>query len=209
MFCGGCGNKNPDENKFCAGCGAKLQKAQGGTPPPSPKPQIQSNLRPARDELVDKIDVMQKEETLHKLEEGKEKVYYRGEGELLVRTTKHHGNARKAASAVFGFGVGYVIAGRDSKRTTKAKGSIVVTNKSIYCAGNKFEFDQILAVSIKGTLQKKIHLTLDKSVGAGGRGPGGSMTEGSRISVELEIKTQDIDGLFKGLENARMSGVEF
>ena len=50
---------------------------------------------------------------------------------------------------------------------------------------------------------------MDKSVGAGGRGEGGSMTEGSRISVEIEIKTQDIDGLFKGLENARMSGVEF
>ena len=209
MFCGKCGNKNSDENKFCAGCGGKLPEAQGGSPPPAPQSQVQNNLRPARDELVDKIDVMQKEEALHKLEDGKEKVYYRGEGELLVRTTKHHGNARKAASAVFGLGVGYVIAGRDSKRTTKAKGSIVVTNKSIYCAGNKFEFDQILAVSIKGTLQKKIHLTLDKSVGAGGRGPGGSMTEGSRISIELEIKTQDIDGLFKGLENARMSGVEF
>ena len=209
MFCGACGNKNSDENKFCAGCGAKLPEAQGGTPPPSPKPQIQSNLRPARDELVDKIDVMQKEETLHKLEDGKEKVYYRGEGELLVRTTKHHDNARKAASAVFGFGVGYVIAGRDSKRTTKAKGSIVVTNKSIYCAGNKFEFDQILAMSIKGTLQKKIHLTLDKSVGAGGRGEGDKLSGGNRISVEIEIKTQDIDGLFKGLENARMSGVEF
>ena len=207
MFCGGCGNKNPDENKFCAGCGAKLPEAQGGTSPPSPKPRIQNNLRPARDELVDKIDIMQKEETLHKLEDGKEKVYYRGEGELLVRTTKHHGAGRKVASFVAGVGVGYLIAGRDSKRTTKAKGSIVVTNKSIYCAGNKFEFDQILATSIKGTLQKKIHLTLDKEVGAGGRGAG--MSGSSRISVEIEIKTQDIDGLFKGLENARMSGVEF
>ena len=208
MFCGECGNKNPDGNKFCAGCGTKLSASQGESST-APEPQVQNNLRPARDELVDKIDIMQKEDALHKLEEGKEKVYYRGEGELLVRTTKHHGNARKVASFVAGAGIGYVIAGRDSKRTTKAKGSIVVTNKSIYCAGNKFEFDQILAVSIKGTLQKKIHLTLDKSVGAGGRGPGGSMTEGSRISVELEIKTQDIDGLFKGLENARMSGVEF
>ena len=152
---------------------------------------------------------MQAEESIHKLEEGKEKVYYRGEGELLVRTTKHHGAGRKVASFVAGAGVGYLIAGRDSKRTTKAKGTIVVTNKSIYCAGNKFEFDNILAMTIKGTFQKKIHLTLDKSVGAGGRGEGDKIAGGNRISVEIEISTNDINGLFKGLENARMSGVEF
>jgi len=206
MFCVECGNKNPDGNKFCAGCGTKLSAPQGESST-SPEPQVQNNLRPARDELVDKIDIMQKEDTLHKLEKEKEVVYYRGEGELLVRTTKHHGAGRKAASLIVGMGVGYLVAGRDSKRTTKSKGSIVVTNKSIYCAGNKFEFDQILAMSIKGTLQKKIHLTLDKEVGAGGRGAG--VSGSSRISVEIEIKTDDIDGLFKGLENARMSGVEF
>ena len=63
-------------------------------------------------------------------------------------------------------------------------------------------------MSVKGTLQKKIHLTLDKSVSAGGRGEGDKVSGGGRISVEIEIKTDDIDGLFKGLENARMSGVE-
>ena len=150
---------------------------------------------------------MQAEDTIHKLEEGKEKVYYRGEGELLVRTTKHHGTGRKVASFVAGGGIGYLIAGRDSKKTTKSKGTIVVTNKAIYCAGNKFEFDQILAMTIKGTFQKKIHLTLDKSVGAGGRGAG--LQSSSRISIDIEIQTDDIDGLFKGLENARLSGVEF
>jgi hypothetical protein len=62
-------------------------------------------------------------------------------------------------------------------------------------------------MSIKGTFQKKIHLTLDKEVGAGGRGAG--LQGSSRISIEIEIQTDDIDGLFKGLENARMSGVEF
>jgi len=200
MFCGKCGNKNPDENKFCAGCGAQMQVPANPT---------KEDVTSTRNELVDKVETLQAEEKITQLESGKEKVYYRGEGELLVRTTKHHGNARKAASLIVGMGVGYLVAGRDSKRTTKAKGSIIVTNKSIFCAGNKFEFDKILTVSIKGTLQKKIHLTMDKSVGAGGRGEGGSMTEGSRISVEIEIKTQDIDGLFKGLENARMSGVEF
>ena len=198
MFCSKCGNKNPDENKFCAGCGAQMQVPVNPT---------KDDVGSTRNELAGKVETLQAEEKITQLESGKERVYCRGEGELLVRTTKHHGAGRKAASLIVGMGVGYLIAGRDSKRTTKAKGSIVVTNKSIFCAGNKFEFDKILTVSIKGTLQKKIHLTLDKDTGAGGRGAG--VSNSSRISVEIEIKTQDIDGLFKGLENARMSGVEF
>ena len=202
MFCGDCGKKNTGKSKFCSGCGTKLVAPENESPKQHAK-----KLSSARDDLVDKVETMQAEESIHKLEEGKEKVYYRGEGELLIRTTKHHGAGRKVASFIAGAGVGYLVAGRDSKRTTKAKGSIVVTNKSIYCAGNKFEFDQILAMTIKGTFQKKIHLTLDKSVGAGGRGAG--LQSSSRISIDIEIQTDDIDGLFKGLENARLSGVEF
>ena len=202
MFCSGCGKNNAAKAKFCSGCGGKLGVAEDESPQ-----QHEKELKSTRNDLVEKVETMQAEESIHKLEEGKEKVYYRGEGELLIRTTKHHGAGRKVASFIAGAGVGYLVAGRDSKRTTKAKGSIVVTNKSIYCAGNKFEFDQILAMTIKGTFQKKIHLTLDKEVGAGGRGAG--MSGSSRISVEIEIQTDDIDGLFKGLENARLSGVEF
>ena len=205
MFCEDCGNTLKENAKFCGKCGTS-QNASEDTPQ---APIEQDQLQSTRDDLVDKVKTMQAEESIHKLEEGKEKVYYRGEGELLVRTTKHHGAGRKVASFVAGAGVGYLIAGRDSKRTTKAKGTIVVTNKSIYCAGNKFEFDNILAMTIKGTFQKKIHLTLDKSVGAGGRGEGDKIAGGNRISVEIEISTNDINGLFKGLENARMSGVEF
>ena len=205
MFCEDCGNTLKENAKFCGKCGTS-QNASEDTPQ---APIEQDQLQSTRDDLVDKVKTMQAEESIHKLEEGKEKVYYRGEGELLVRTTKHHGAGRKVASFVAGAGVGYLIAGRDSKRTTKAKGTIVVTNKSIYCAGNKFEFDNILAMTIKGTFQKKIHLTLDKSVGAGGRGEGDKIAGGNRISVEIEISTNDINGLFKGLENARMSGIEF
>ena len=46
-------------------------------------------------------------------------------------------------------------------------------------------------------------------VPVGGRGEGDKLAGGGRTSVEIEIKTKDLDGLFKGLENARMSGVEF
>ena len=201
MFCGDCGKKNTGKSKFCSGCGTKLVAPENESPKQHAK-----KLTSARDDLVDKVETMQAEESIHKLEEGKEKVYYRGEGELLVRTTKHHGAGRKVASFVAGGGIGYLIAGRDSKRTTKSQGTIVVTNKAIYCAGNKFEFDNILAMTKKGTFQKKIHLTLDKTMATGGEG--GALS-GNRVSVEIEIQTDDIDGLFKGLENARMSGVEF
>ena len=201
MFCSGCGNKNAAKAKFCSGCGGKLVAAEEETPK-----KLRKELKSTRDDLVEKVETMQAEESIHKLQEGKEKVYYRGEGELLVRTTKHHGTGRKVASFIAGGGVGYLIAGRDSKRTTKSQGTIVVTNKSIYCAGNKFEFDNILAMTKKGTFQKKIHLTLDKTIATGGEG--GALS-GNRVSVEIEIQTDDIDGLFKGLENARMSGVEF
>ena len=204
MFCSGCGKKNAAKAKFCSGCGGKLVATEEESPQ-----QHKKELKSTRDDLVEKVETMQAEDTIHKLQEGKEKVYYRGEGELLVRTTKHHGTGRKVASFVAGGGIGYLIAGRDSKRTTKSQGTIVVTNKAIFCAGNKFEFDQILAMTIKGTFQKKIHLTLDKSVGAGGRGSGDVVAGGDRISVEIEIATKDINGMFKGLENARMSGVEF
>jgi hypothetical protein len=201
MFCSGCGNKNAAKAKFCSGCGGKLVTTEEKTPK-----KLRKELKSTRDDLVEKVETMQAEESIHKLEEGKEKVYYRGEGELLVRTTKHHGTGRKVASFIAGGGIGYLVAGRDSKRTTKVKGTIVVTNKSIYCAGNKFEFDNILAMTKKGTFQKKIHLTLDKTMATGGEG--GALS-GNRVSVEIEIQTDDIDGLFKGLENARMSGVEF
>ena len=201
MFCSGCGNKNAAKAKFCSGCGGKLVAAEEKTPK-----KLKKELKSTRDDLVEKVETMQAEDTIHKLEEGKEKVYYRGEGELLVRTTKHHGTGRKVASFVAGGGIGYLVAGRDSKRTTKSKGTIVVTNKAVYCAGNKFEFDNILAMTKKGTFQKKIHLTLDKTMATGGEG--GALS-GNRISIEIEIQADDIDGLFKGLENARMSGVEF
>jgi len=201
MFCNGCGKKNAVKAKFCSGCGGKLVMAENESPQ-----QHEKELKSTRDDLVEKVETMQAEESIHKLQEGKEKVYYRGEGELLVRTTKHHGAGRKIASFVAGAGVGYLIAGRDSKKTTKSKGTIVVTNKAVYCAGNKFEFDNILAMTTKGTFQKKIHLTLDKTMATGGEG--GALS-GNRISVEIEIQTDDIDGLFKGLENARLSGVEF
>ena len=210
--CTNCGNLLKETAKFCGSCGTERDTSQTDNgqnqtnyaPPPPPQtnyappPPPQTNYAPPPPPQTNYAPPPNSQVT------GKEKVYYRGEGELLVRTTKHHGAGRKAMGFVTGT---YLVSGRDSKRTTKAKGSIVVTNKAIYCAGNKFDFDQILAMTIIGTFQKKIHLTLSKDVQAGGRGQG--LGGSSRISIELEISTNDINGLFKGLENARMADVEF
>ena len=116
MFCSGCGKNNATKAKFCSGCGGKLGAAEDESPQ-----QHKKELKSTRNDLVEKVETMQAEESIHKLEEGKEKVYYRGEGELLVRTTKHHGAGRKAASFIAGMGVGYLIAGRDSKELQSRK----------------------------------------------------------------------------------------
>jgi formylglycine-generating enzyme required for sulfatase activity len=57
MFCPKCGRKNPDQNKFCNGCGAPLQveltRAQPLSPPPPPKvskPPINSSVSAETDE---------------------------------------------------------------------------------------------------------------------------------------------------------------
>lgn len=176
-FCSNCGSQILEGSKFCSSCGSAVTSTVNLTP---------SSTTQTTDE--------------------KEKVFFRGEGELIIKTTKHHGVGRKAASWLLAGPVGYALVGRDSKRTTKAKGMLIVTEKAIYCAGNKYPFDRILATTIVGTFQKKIHVTLDKDIGAGGRGKGIGNSE--RISVEIEITTEDINGLFKGLEAARMSNVQ-
>ena len=48
-------------------------------------------------------------------------------------------------------------------------------------------------------------LTFEKEVGAGGRDAG----IGGNYTIEAELKTKDIDGLFRGLEQAKMAGIRF
>jgi len=80
----------------------------------------------------------------------KEHIFYRGEGELIVKRIKHHGLGRKIVSWMVLGPVGYVLFGRDKKVKTKAKGMLVITNKRIICAGNEYPFDKILAITKKG-----------------------------------------------------------
>jgi len=134
-----------------------------------------------------------------------ERSYFKGEGELIVKRTKHKGAGAKAASWLFLGPVGYVAFGRDKTRKSKAEGSLVVTNKAIYCAGNDYPFDKILSVTKEGRISKSLVLNFEK--GEGGGEQGGLLAPG--MTVEMEIKTKDIDALMRGLEEAKMSHVQF
>jgi hypothetical protein len=134
-----------------------------------------------------------------------EKSYFKGEGELIVKRTKHKGAGAKVGSwLVFG-PIGYVAFGRDKTRKSKAEGTLVVTNKAIYCAGNDYPFDKILSITKEGRISKSLVLTFDR--GEGGGEQGGVLAPG--MTVEMEIKTKDIDALMRGLEQAKMAHVKF
>ena len=78
--------------------------------------------------------------------------------------------------------IGYVALGRDKTRKTNAKGTLVVTDKAIYCAGNVYPYDTMLAFTRK---RKSILLLFEKSF------------NNQRFSVNLELKTGDGAELFK------------
>lgn len=147
--------------------------------------------------------------SLNKLEET-EVSYYTGQGELIVKRTEHRGAGRKVMGIAAGLptlGIGYLIVGKDKTRKSKAEGTIAVTNKAIYCAGNDYPFDRIISITKEGHISKSIVITFEKDFGAGGRAEGSNFGVGG-MSIEIEIKTKDIDGLFKGLERAKMSKIK-
>lgn len=134
--------------------------------------------------------------------------YYRGMGELIVKRTEHRGAVRKIGSLIFvpfTLGTSYLLFGRDKTRKSRAEGLLVVTNKAIYCAGNDYPFDRILSITKEGRIHKSIVITFEKDVGVGGREPGVAGIGG--YTVEVEIKTNDIDAVFRALEQAKLSKV--
>ena len=180
MFCGKCGSQVPNENKFCAGCGSPV----GGQ---AVSPNVQTATPSSQSSTQTE----------------KETEYFRGEGELIVKKTKHKGLGIKAVSFLAGGPIGYVAFGRDKKSTSKAKGTLIVTNKAIYCAGNDYPFDRILGITKGGKISKSIIITFEHGVNAGGAADGTLGGTGG-ISLEVELKTNDLDNLFKGLEEAKI-----
>ena len=90
----------------------------------------------------------------------KERAYFRSEVEVIVKKTEHRGAGRKVASWLAAGPIGYVAIGRDKTRKTKAKGTLVVTEKAIYCTGNVYPYDVVLAFTKK---RKSILLLFEKS----------------------------------------------
>jgi hypothetical protein len=181
-FCVNCGSQMATGAKFCPNCGNAL--------PQQSTPQIAAPVAP----------------TISASNESQETAYFKGEGELVVKRTEHRGAGRKVASLALG-PVGYLAFGRDKTRKSKAEGMLVVTNEAIYCAGNDYPFDRIISITKQGTISKSIVLTFEKDVEAGGRASGGALGIGG-LSIEVELKTRDIDALFRGLERAKMAGIK-
>ena len=193
-FCGNCGAQVQPTLKFCTGCGAPVGGADMGAVGAQSavmSPQVQ---QPQPSQVAPQKEIS----------------YFKGEGKLIVRKTEHRGAGRKTAAFLAGGPIGYVAFGRDKTRKTEAEGTLVVTNKAIYCAGNDYPFDRILSITRKG--KKDVDLTFEQGVGAGGRGDQHGALGIGGMSVEVEIKMkerEDCDALFKGLEEAKMSNVQF
>ena len=175
-LCNACESPNDMEAHFCSKCGNKLSVVEDTTEITSASSAPQP-LKPI----------------LERYNAEKEKAYFRSEGEVLVKKTEHRGAGRKVASWLAAGPIGYVAIGRDKTRKTKAKGTLVVTEKAIYCAGNVYPYDVVLAFTKK---RKSILLLFEKSF------------NDQRFSVTLELKTRESDALFKALETARMSHIK-
>jgi hypothetical protein len=172
-LCNACESPNDMEAHFCSKCGNKLSVVEDATEITTvPQP-----LKPI----------------LGSYNAEKENAYFRSEGEVLVKKTEHRGAGRKVASWLAACPIGYVATGRDKTRKTKARGTLVVTEKAIYCAGNVYPYDVVLAFTKK---RKSILLLFEKSF------------NDQRFSVTLELKTRESDALFKALETARMSHIK-
>jgi len=175
MFCVHCGTEMDDSHKFCPKCG----KPSKGTEEEKP---ITDNTGKSVEAETPKIE---------------EKVYFKGEGELIVKKIEHRGAGRKIGSFLIGGPVGYLIAGRDKTQRSKTKGTLVITQKAIYCSGNEYPFDKILSIAKIGSIHKSILVNFQGDVA------------GKRYDIKLEIRTKEMDRLFAGLESARMSKVGF
>lgn len=175
MFCASCGAKLEEGHKFCPSCGKPVTSGQGSG------------------SIVDNTGKSMTAET----PEVKEKIYFEGEGELIVKKVEHRGVGRKAASFLAGGPIGYIAFGRDKTHKSKARGRLIVTQKSIYCAGNEYSFDRILSIARTGTIRKSILINLE------------SDADGQRYDIKLEVKTSEPDRLFAGLESAKLSKVGF
>jgi ribosomal protein S27AE len=164
--CPNCNAINDLDDTFCSKCGNKLVEYEY-----SSKPVNIYEINP-------------------EVEQQKEKIIYKENGEVIVKRVEHKGTGRKIASWLLAGPIGYVAIGRDKTRKRNVKGVLTVTNKAIYCSVNVYPFDQIVAITNE---RNKLLLILDKTM------------SGTHFTVTLYIRTKHLDRLFHALENARTS----
>ena len=174
MFCVYCGATVEDNHKFCSSCGKSTTRSESDI--------ISDNAEKTINAPTPEIT---------------EKMYFDGEGELVVKKVEHRGAGRKIGSWLVGGPIGYLAFGRDKTQKSRAKGRLVVTQKTIFCAGNEYPFDKILSIGRIGTMHKSILVNFENDVA------------GQRYDIKLEIKTKEMDRLFAALESARLSKVGF
>src|SRR3990170_7912082 len=124
-FCPNCGFQISEALNFCPKCGYSLK----GSGPPPPPPPAQSPITST---------------------ETQETAFYKGEGNMIVKTVKKQGVAMKVGVYLFTGPIGYLIWGRDKKKKVKGVGSLIVTNKTIYFAGRDYPFERIGSIIKQG-----------------------------------------------------------
>lgn len=131
-----------------------------------------------------------------------DKPYFSSEGELFVKRAKHKGKGTKTIPRIFRGFLGYLTKEKIRKgrkanlRKRKVKGRLVVTNKALYCAGNDYPFDKILSITKQGRRRKSISLHFDNTMAA--------EEFAGDYTVEMTLKTDDIDSLFNALEQVKL-----
>jgi len=138
--------------------------------------------------------------------EPQETVFYRGEGNMIVKTIKQQGLVTKVGVYLFTGPIGYLIWGRDKKKKVTGLGSLIITNRAIYFAGRKYPFDRIGSLTKQGnSIFVDVDVTKESSYGTAWVDIVRTGITGESCSVELEIQTNDVDKVSNALEQARFS----
>jgi hypothetical protein len=112
---------------------------------------------------------------------------YQGEAKLWIKTVRRKDPITKGASVIGAGLIGYGLAGADAVSVTQMKGTLTITDRAIYFAGNIFPFERILTIE-EGSGHKPAFIcnTIDPF-----------------IHQEVEIDSKDKDRIRKAIEKAR------
>jgi len=139
-----------------------------------------------------------------------ETAFYKGEANMIVKTIKQQGVVTKVGVFVFTGPLGYLIWGRDKKKKVKGIGSLIVTNKAIYFAGREYPFERIGSIVRQGdSILVEVDVSKGSSFGSGWTDIVRTGITGESCTVELEIKTNDVNNVFNAFEQARLSKIKF